>query len=265
MKLLAGLIKGKAKQAKPTKKPRKYKKIGGLTNEQPISYSKDFLIIFINNLIDIMNELTDLIKIYNNFVINNKTPKGISKDNTFIMVKDLLTLTEDLTNKFTEGIKKVFRSIAMSLVIEIDKKSSNKFLIEHNKRIEALNKKRGGFESIYGSLTITDEVKYDKIGLITYFTDLYNILKVFFIYIQGAIKLKDFYIKNMEVIDPDNEVLFEYSNVIEHAKNCEEWFNKNSVYKILAFIKEEQELRKQKRVEAIKPASSKASSNTYSS
>ena len=93
MKLLAGLIKGKAKQAKPTKKPRKYKKIGGLTNEQPISYSEKFLIIIINNLIDIMNGLTYLIEIYKDFVINNRTPKGIRKGNSFIMVKDLLTLT----------------------------------------------------------------------------------------------------------------------------------------------------------------------------
>lgn len=268
MKLLAGLIKGKAKpikQAKPTKKPRKYKKIGGLTNEQPISYSEKFLIIIINNLIDIMNGLTYLIEIYKDFVINNRTPKGIRKGNSFIMVKDLLTLTKGLTIKFTEKIEEVFHFINISLVIEIDKKSSNNFLIEHYKRVEALNKKREGFESIYGSLTITDEVKYDKIGLITYFTDLYNILKVFFIYIQGAIKLKDFYKKNMEVIDPDKEVLFEYSKVIEHAKNCEEWDNGNALYKILAFIKEEQELRKQKRIEAVKPASPKASLNTYSS
>ena len=174
-----------------------------------------------------------------------------------------------LTIKFTEKIEEVFHFINKSVVIEIDKKSYNDFLIEHYKRVEALNKKREGFESIYGSLTITDEVKYDKIGLITYFTDLYNILKMFFIYIQGAIKLKNFYIKNMKVIDPDNEVLFKYRKVIEHAKNCEEWDNGNAIYKILAFIKEEQELRKQKRIEAgltaSSKASSKASSNTYSS
>ena len=39
-----------------------------------------------------------LIEIYKDFVINNRTPKGIRKGNSFIMVKDLLTLM-DCNNK----------------------------------------------------------------------------------------------------------------------------------------------------------------------
>ena len=222
------------------KKPRKYKNVGGVgsksssnksssskSSSSKSSSSKS------SDTSQISKEENILFRIGNDFsyLIDNyeKLFRKEAIINKF-MVIDLLRLTKKQSILIRKKIDKIFVKINKSSLIYVDDTSYDVFRTKHDKLFAQLEKITDGFIEQYKDTTHKKVVIYN-IGLRNIFIILFEILKIFFEYMETDVKIyvgisnEDMRYVNGYIKD---EVEICYNELLEY-----------DIYDIKEFIKQE--------------------------